>query len=203
MLARRRAGSVRAAMPPGSELLLPGLLSERTVALAGGARPEIVSALSGAGAHIVELGGSAGMPEHERDAEAWAAAHAPIHALVYDADHGFGPGGADALRDAVDEGWRAIHAVATTALIPSGQGGAIMLLAPRAGAGVHASAVRAALENTARTLSVEWARFAITTTAIAPGAGTSDQEVATLLTFLLSRAGAYFSGCRFELGAVA
>jgi len=61
---------------------------------------------------------------------------------------------------------------------------------------------RSALENLARTLSVEWARHAITVTAIAPGAATSDEEVAGLVAFLLSPAGDYYSGCRFELGAV-
>jgi NAD(P)-dependent dehydrogenase (short-subunit alcohol dehydrogenase family) len=127
---------------------------------------------------------------------------APVHALVYDAAPRFAEGGADALRAAVDDGWSAIHAVATAAFIPSGQGATIVLLAPRGHDGPHATAVRAALENTSRSLSIEWARFAITATAITPGAGATDEEVATLVAFLVSPAGAYFSGCRFELGAV-
>jgi hypothetical protein len=184
------------------ELLLPDLLSERTVALAGGARAAVVSALSGLGARLVSLGGGVNALAHELDAEAWAAEHSPVHALVYDAAAVFADGGAAGLRAAVDDGWSAIHAVATTAFIPTGRGAAIVLIAPREAAGAHATAVRAALENTARTLSIEWARFAVTTTAITPGASTSDADIATLVAFLVSPAGAYYSGCRFELGAV-
>ncbi len=63
-------------------------------------------------------------------------------------------------------------------------------------------AARAGLENLARTLSVEWARFAVRPVAILPGAATSSAEVAELVAFLVSPAGAYYSGCAFELGAV-
>jgi hypothetical protein len=77
-----------------------------------------------------------------------------------------------------------------------------VLLTPRTSAGEHATAARAALENTARTLSIEWARFGITTTAITPGPATPDAEIAALVAFLVSPAGEYFSGCRFELGVV-
>jgi hypothetical protein len=178
------------------ELLVPNLLDGRTVALAGGVGRAVEAGLSGLGARLVALG------TEERDPEAWAAEHAPIDALVYDAAASFGAGGDTRLRAAVDGGWSAIHTVATAAFIPAGRGGAIVLLTPRAGAGARATAVRAALENTARTLSIEWARFAITTTAITPGAGTSDEEIATLIAFLVSAAGRYFSGCRFDLGAV-
>jgi NAD(P)-dependent dehydrogenase (short-subunit alcohol dehydrogenase family) len=175
-------GSVLATM-----LLKANLLSERTIALGGDVRPAVRGELTRLGARLLTLDG---------------AVEAPVHALVYDAAASFGPGGPDALRAAVDDGWSAIHALATTAFIPSGTGAAIVLLAPRAQDGAYATAVRAALENTARTLSIEWARFAITTTAIAPGAGTTDEEIATLVAFLVSPAGGYFSGCRFELGGV-
>jgi NAD(P)-dependent dehydrogenase (short-subunit alcohol dehydrogenase family) len=182
------------------ELLVPNLLDGRTVALAGGVRRAVEAGLSGLGARLVALGAE------ERDPEAWAAEHAPIDApidaLVYDAATSFGAGGDTQLRAAVDGGWSAIHTAATAAFIPAGRGGTIVLLAPRAGAGARATAARAALENTARTLSIEWARFGITTTAITPGAGTSDEEIATLIAFLVSAAGRYFSGCRFDLGAV-
>lgn len=172
------------------ELLVADLLRERTVALAGGVRAAVTAELAGLGARLVEA------------AEICAVAHASVHALVYDAAPRFADGGADALRAAVDDGWSAIHALATAAFIPSGQGAAIVLLAPREHDGAHATAVRAALVNTCRTLSIEWARFAITPTAITPGAGTTDEEIATLVAFLVSQAGSYFSGCRFELGAV-
>jgi NAD(P)-dependent dehydrogenase (short-subunit alcohol dehydrogenase family) len=178
------------------ELLLANLLRDRTIALAGGVRPAVGAGLGRLGARLVTL------TPGEPDAAASAARQAPVHALVYDAGTSFAEGGADALRAAVDDGWSAIHALATGAFIPSGQGAAIVLLAPHADAGAHASAARAALENTARTLSIEWARFGITTTAITPGADTGDEEIASLVAFLVSRAGAYFSGCRFELGLV-
>jgi NAD(P)-dependent dehydrogenase (short-subunit alcohol dehydrogenase family) len=47
--------------------------------------------------------------------------------------------------------------------------GRLLFLAPAPDAGPHAPAARAALENLARTLSVEWARFGITAVAITPG----------------------------------
>ena len=78
----------------------------------------------------------------------------------------------------------------------------MVLLAPAAGAGTFAPAAADALENLARTLSVEWARHEITAVMVAPGPGTTVQELATLVAFLVSEAGGYLSGCRIELGAV-
>jgi len=77
-----------------------------------------------------------------------------------------------------------------------------VLIAPRPDAGSFAVAVRDALENLARTLSVEWARYGVGTVAIAPGALTTDEEVAELVSFLVSPAGEYFTGCVFELDAL-
>ena len=48
---------------------------------------------------------------------------------------------------------------------------------------------------------MEWARYGVTTVALAPGARTSDAELAELVSFLVSPAGEYFSGCVLELGA--
>jgi hypothetical protein len=76
-----------------------------------------------------------------------------------------------------------------------------VLLGPRPRDGAHAGALGAALENTARTLSIEWARHAIRTAAVLPGDATSDDDVAGLIAYLASRAGDYFSGCAFTLGA--
>ena len=86
---------------------------------------------------------------------------------------------------------------------------------------VHTGAARAAVENMMRTLSVEWARFGITTVALAIGQfdtetlrtkypqaivdnvaktvplgrlGTED-EMAWLVAYLASPAGDFFSGC--------
>jgi NAD(P)-dependent dehydrogenase (short-subunit alcohol dehydrogenase family) len=80
------------------------------------------------------------------------------------------------------------------------RGGRIVYLAPAADAGAHAKAARAGLENLARTLSIEWARHAITPVTIAPGQATSAGEVAALTAYLASPAGAYFSGCLLDLG---
>ena len=60
---------------------------------------------------------------------------------------------------------------------------------PPPGAGEHAEATRAALENLARTTSIEWARYAIRPTTITPGAATTAEEVGGLVAFLASPAG--------------
>jgi NAD(P)-dependent dehydrogenase (short-subunit alcohol dehydrogenase family) len=114
-------------------------------------------------------------------------------ALVWD---GAAAGGA---QGALDGAWLAIRPVARAAMIGRG-GGLIVLLAPPPGA-ADAMAARAGLENLARTLSVEWARFAVRPVAILPGDATSSAEVAELVAFLVSPAGAYYSGCAFELGS--
>jgi NAD(P)-dependent dehydrogenase (short-subunit alcohol dehydrogenase family) len=165
----------------GLTLLRDGLLEGRTVALAGGAPTVLADALAGLGARVSDV--------------------APVHGLVYWSGSSFGDGGAEGLRACVDEAWAAISAIATGALIPGGAGGKILLLSPRPDAGPFAGAARAALENLARTLSVEWARYAITAVAVAPGRGTTDSELAELMAYLVSPAGDYFSGCAFELGS--
>lgn len=162
---------------------------------AGPLRPTVLDALTGLGARVEAFDDEL----DEEAAHAWAASHAPLHAVVYDAAAPFAAGGADGLMAAIERGWPAVRAVVAGALIPAGAGGTIVLIAPAADAPTHAHAARAALENMARTLSIEWARHTIATTAIAPGPTTSDAEVATLVGFLLSPAGGYFSGCRFEL----
>ena len=92
-----------------------------------------------------------------------------------------------------------MRALATAALIPAGAG-KVVLIGPRPDAGPFAAAARAALENLARTLSVEWARYGVGAVAIAPGAQTTDDDLAELVCFLVSPAGEYFTGCVFELG---
>ena len=126
----------------------------------------------------------------------------PVDAIVYDAAPAFGDGGHAGLRDASAHGWAAIRDVATDALIPR-KSGKVVLIAPRPDAGAFAGAARAALENLARTLSVEWARYGITTTVITPGNATTDDQIAQLVCFLVSPAGDYFSGCRLSLGVTA
>jgi NAD(P)-dependent dehydrogenase (short-subunit alcohol dehydrogenase family) len=93
----------------------------------------------------------------------------------------------------LDEAWDAIRAALRDEQL-------IVLIAPPPG-DPHAEAARAGLENMARTLSIEWARRAIRPVAVTPGKATSPAEVAELVAFLASPAGAYYSGCRFDLGA--
>ena len=179
-------------------LLRDSLLNGTAIAIAGDVDPVVRARLERLGARLETF-------DHSLDedaAEAWARERPALRAVVYDAAPAFGEGAADGLLVAVERGWIPIRAVVTGALIPAGAGGKVVLLAPRAGAGAHAEAARAALENVARTLSVEWARYGITVTAIAPGATSTEEQIAELVAFLLSPAGDYFSGCRFELGAV-
>ena len=177
-------------------MLRQGLLEDRAVALGGGVPPALVEALTGLGAQVHQLG----LALDEDAARAWAAGVAPLHALVYDAGPTFLDGGQARLGDALERAWVATRGVATGALIPAGAG-KVVLIAPPSGGGSFGPAARAALENLARTLSVEWARYGVTSVTIAPGARTSDAELAELVCFLVSPAGEYFSGCRFELGA--
>src|SRR5919198_114837 len=124
----------------------------------------------------------------------------------------------------VEGTWLMTHAVATRSMIPEARGGKIVnvTLSPHHGlpAMAHSSAARAAVENLTRVLSIEWARFGIRLTAVAPGpmatetmrtkypkpvvegaAATvplgrlgTEEEFAWLVAYLASPAGDYFSG---------
>ena len=177
-------------------VLRHGLLTGRAVALSGGVPPAIRDGLVGLGARVEELDSAL---ESEERATEWAAEAAPLHAIVHDAAPAFAGGGQDPLRDCLEQAWVAVRGVATGALIPAGAG-KVVLIAPRPDAGSFASGARAALENLARTLSVEWARYGIGTVAIAPGARTGDDELAELVGFLASPAGEYLTGCVLSLG---
>ncbi len=128
------------------------------------------------------------------------------------------------IRLNVEGTWLMTHAVATKAMIPEERGGKIVnvTLSPHHGLPgmAHSSAARAAVENLTRVLSIEWARFGITLTAIAAGhfatetlrtkypkavvegvahtvplgrLGT-EQEFAELVAFVASPGGDYLSG---------
>lgn len=181
-------------------MLRGGLLEGTVVATAGGA-DHLAAACAALGATTVMLDADL------RDEDALAAAAAavgPVHTLVCDAATPFAAvgGGVDGLREGLGQAWNATRAVANAVWRP-GDGGKLVLLAPRPRNGAHAAALGAALENTARTLSIEWARYAIRSTAILPGDATGDHDVAQLVAYLASPAGDYFSGCAFRLGAVA
>jgi NAD(P)-dependent dehydrogenase (short-subunit alcohol dehydrogenase family) len=178
-------------------VLRSGLLDGRAVALAGGVSTAVSRALCGLGAGVHELD-----PALDEDGvRDWAGAVAALHALVFDAGPTFAGGGQAQLGAALEVAWVATRGVATGALIPAGAG-KVLLVAPRQGRDSFASAARAALENLARTLSVEWARYGVSAVAIAPGPGTTDEELAELVSYLISPAGEYFSGCLFELGLI-
>jgi citronellol/citronellal dehydrogenase len=119
--------------------------------------------------------------------------------------------------------WLMSHAAATKAFIPAAGGKILSVtLSPHNGMPgmVHSGAARAAVENMMRTLAVEWARFGITTCAVAVGQFATEtlltkyppelvarvahsipvgrmgrpEEVAWLLAYLASQAGDFYSG---------
>ncbi len=94
--------------------------------------------------------------------------------------------------------WDLTRAVASAGMVEQG-GGLAVLIAPAPGAGEHAEAAAAGLENLARTLSIEWARYATRAVTIAPGDATGAHDIATLVAYLASPAGAYYSGCLLDL----
>lgn len=126
-------------------------------------------------------------------------------------------------RVAVDAAWAVTREVAVRAMIPQ-RSGAIFFIAfsPRRGIAtmVHASSARAALENLAAGLSLEWSRFGIRTLCIAPGTIATEgmennysaddrarweaavplrrfgtgEEVSDVIAFLASSAGSYVTG---------
>jgi hypothetical protein len=178
-------------------LLRDHLLDGRRIALTGGSDQPLASRLRRLGADVAALPPDAALDEDA--ALKWVQAASPLHALIHDAEPALR---AEGLQPALERAWIATRAVATGALIPSGTGGKLILLCPRPGTGPHADAARAALENLARTLSVEWARHRITAVAIAPGRATSAGDLATFVSFVLSRGGDYLSGCRLDMGVV-
>ena len=112
-----------------------------------------------------------------------------------------------ALGGCLDGAWALTRAVAGAA-IEAGRAARVIYVAPPSRAGAahdarHADAARAGLENLARTLSIEWARYGVTLVAIAPAARTTAAEVALVSAFLGSPAGAYYSGCQLDLRGLA
>ena len=100
-----------------------------------------------------------------------------------------------AARDAaaLDGAWDAIRGHVAAA---ERARGLIVLIDARAGDAHHAAA--RGLENLARTLTIEWARHGIRPVAVLPGEAGAG-EIAELVAFLASAAGAYYAGCAFTL----
>jgi NAD(P)-dependent dehydrogenase (short-subunit alcohol dehydrogenase family) len=174
-----------------STLLRPGLLEGVGVVLAGGDPPSRfgeavrarVAALGARLGHVVvDPAGDEAAPQPDADV------------LVWDGASLAGP------RDVLDGAWLALRPTARAAWIDAeARGGKLLLLAPPP-CDAGAEAARSGLENLARTLSIEWARYGIRTAALLPGAATEPADVAELAAFLASRAGDYYSGCHFRMG---
>ena len=167
-----------------SRIFAPGLLDGQ-VAIVSGAGEAVATELEALGASVVTCATS----EDENEVDAFVddvlEGHGRIDTLV-----NCSPG--DDLRLGVEGTWLLTHAVATKAMIPDSRGGKIVNVTPAD------PTVRAALENLARVLSIEWARFDIKLTAIAPG---DPQETAWLAAFLASPAGDYVSGAVLGSGS--
>ncbi len=118
------------------------------------------------------------------------------------AGEGSAHGEGSALLACMEACWSVTRAVVSGAFLARQRAGRIAYLAPAPDGGEHAQAASAGLENLARTLSIEWARYGITTVAVAPGVHTGDEEMGTLVGYLASPAGAYFSGCLLDLRGV-
>ena len=126
-------------------------------------------------------------------------------------------------RVTVDGTWNVTRAVAVRSMIPNRQGAIIFLgFSPRRGISgfAHACAARAALENLASSLSLEWSRYGIRSVCLSLGTILTDgleatydraqiqqweraiplgrlgrpEEAAALIAFLASPAGAYITG---------
>jgi citronellol/citronellal dehydrogenase len=125
-------------------------------------------------------------------------------------------------RLAVDAGWELTRLVATRSMIPNRRGLVVFIgFSPRRGVPgmVHASAARAALENLAGGLAIEWSRYGIRAVCVAAGSIATEglegygseqvaewerevplgrlgrpEEVASVIAFLASAGGAYVTG---------
>jgi NAD(P)-dependent dehydrogenase (short-subunit alcohol dehydrogenase family) len=166
-----------------TDLLRPGLLDGAAIAVTDDA--------SGAGIRALGAATPLLTPGFGLDDDALAAAAQQLGELdglicdgraLFDAAGGGLPG----LRAAADGCFAVARAIANAAFIPAGRG-KVVLLAP------EDTATAAALENTARTLSIEWARYGITITCVHARARTD-----ALIAFLCSPAGDYYSGCAFS-----
>ena len=204
--------------------LRPGVLDGTAVIVAGPASPHAVLAdavaegCTALGAAVVRLSVDADPDTVESAARALPAGPGPergaaattvlvcdaagalaVQVAAADADEPTAAPDHPALGAALAGVWTVVRVVAAERLLPAQAPTRVILLAAPGDGSALADAGRAALENLARTLSVEWARHQVTTVAVAPGAGSTPDEVATLVAYLASPAGAYYSGCQLDL----
>jgi NAD(P)-dependent dehydrogenase (short-subunit alcohol dehydrogenase family) len=202
-----------------NELLRPGLLEGVSLLLAGAPanalRSTDASLGAAAAATCAELGAlvascpaisdrSEPVTEAELDAQVARAGRIDLLAVdgaaLFACGLAHGGNGHIALRTCMDAAWNSTRATVNQAFLRATEPrGRIVFLGPSPAAGEHAPAACAGLENLARTLSTEWARYQITAVTITPGAASSAAEVATLVAYLASPAAAYFSGCLLDL----
>ncbi len=184
--------------PNVPQLLLKGLLDGVEVVFAGGEG----TLWAGCAALGAQVGGlEADLLDEDAVLAAAQALRAPS-VLICETGPALRAAGADpgALDSAVAGAWNATRAVFSARLEPAG-GGLVVLIAPRPADGPLAGAAGAALENLARTTSVEWARLGVRVLTVRPRDITADAALADLVAYLASPAGAYFSGCVLDLGA--
>lgn len=179
-------------------LLRAELLEGHGVALAGPAGEGIASALRELGARVETL--EAPVQPEDDQVGSWARGRLPLRAVVYDARSPFEGGGPQALTRTMHDAWLVVREVAVGALIDGSEPSKVVLIGPAPDSGPHARAAAAALENLARTLSVEWARYRVTTVMVAPRPGLDGDRLAELVAFLCSPAADYVSGTRLEIG---
>ncbi len=188
-----------------SQLLRRGLLDGVGLLLAGAA-PFSAAAEESAvgceqlGAQLARVAIEPGEDPEPAVRAALAPAPAP-DVLLLDAAGLFRAGGAvarAAMGQCLQLSWELTRAVANAALLEPARGGRIVYIAP-APADEWARAARAGLENLARTLSIEFSSHTVTTVCLAPGERTGADELAALVGYLASPAGAYFSGCLVDL----
>jgi hypothetical protein len=185
-------GVLSGRVPPAAvtELLRPGLLEGIAVVVASADPPSRFG--EAVNARCADL--RAGLGRVAVDPTGGEVEPQEADVVVWDGASLAGP------RDVLDGAWLALRPL-SRAWIDGGQpGGKLLLIAPPpSDAGAEAS--RAGLENLARTLSIEWSQYGIRTAALLPGEATGPAEVAELAAFLASRAGDYYSGCHFRMGA--
>ncbi|MGH3036263.1 MAG: SDR family oxidoreductase, partial [Gaiellaceae bacterium] len=203
-----------------------------------GRRPEPLEAvraeLEAAGADVLSVPTDVREPEQvERLADAVLERFGAVDVLVNNAGGQFlAPAEEISLKGfravhrlAVDAAWDLTRTVAERSLIPR-RGGVVVFVgfSPRRGIPemVHASAARAALENLAAGLALEWSRYGIRTLCVAPGTILTEglegygheriaawersiplgrlgtpEEVAEAIAFLASPGAAYVTGTTF------